>query len=597
MSNHRKKKLKNINSATRAFKAVFFTLLVCALSFLIYQRAAFKEAPEDGEIISDGPSDFITPPISEQAPPDVTDADGAGDDAPEASPALPDFLPYHIDSTDPGNFLASTGIIADGAAVESHALNESINFGYGADYSAIDGIITFRGNNFRDTAAFGYANLKDESFSHIWTAPTGSLTAPDGAYWSGSGWTGQPLIVKWPKSTREVMNMYDWAKEKDELVEVICASMDGNIYFMELGTGSKTRDTLTMGYTFKGAGALDPRGYPILYAGSGYDSYRGASRVFIISLIDCSVMYEFGNNDEFSLRGSLSYFDSSPLVDAQTDQLIYPGENGILYMMKLNTVYDEAAGNLSINPSDVVKWRYDPARDPSQYWIGFEDSAVIWRGYIIMSDNGGNLICLDLNTLEVAWVQDVLDDTNCTPVLELENGHPYIYTSTSFRAGLRAGERQTADVPIWKIDAVTGEIVWQYDYSCHTETGVSGGVQGTLAIGKNDLSDLIFVPVARTPSAGAGVLAALNKHTGEVVWERQFQIYSWSSPVAVYDSDGKGYLVFCSFNGYMYLIDGLTGDILDDINLGSNLEASPVVYNNMVVIGTRENGIWGVAMS
>ena len=71
------------------------------------------------------------------------------------------------------------------------------------------------------------------------------------------------------------MNMYDWAKEDDELVEVIYATMDGNVYFLDLNTGKKTRDTLTLGYTFKGAGALDPRGYPLLYLGAGYDSDRG----------------------------------------------------------------------------------------------------------------------------------------------------------------------------------------------------------------------------------------------------------------------------------------------------------------------------------
>lgn len=37
-------------------------------------------------------------------------------------------------------------------------------------------------------------------------------------------------------------------------------------------------------------------------------------------------MYTFGDNDAFSLRGSLSFFDSSALVDAETDTLIYPGK-------------------------------------------------------------------------------------------------------------------------------------------------------------------------------------------------------------------------------------------------------------------------------
>ena len=62
-----------------------------------------------------------------------------------------------------------------------------------------------------------------------------------------------------------------------------------------------------------------------------------------------------------------------------------------------------------------------------------EDSVAVYKGYAFMADNGGNLMCLNLNTLQLVWVQDVLDDSNSTPVLEIENGHLYLYVSTSFR--------------------------------------------------------------------------------------------------------------------------------------------------------------------
>ena len=160
-------------------------------------------------------------------------------------------------------------------------------------------------------------------------------------------------------------------------------------------------------------------------------------------------------------------------------------------------------------------------------------------------------MCLNLNTLKLDWVQNVLDDTNCSPVLELEDGHPYVYISTSFHCGWRAPVDGIAKIPVWKIDAENGEIVWEHDYECYTADGVSGGAQGTLALGKNKLSDLIFVPVAKTPGVATGILAALDKKTGKAVWEVQTQVYSWSSPVAVYDKDGNGYLVFCNSAGYM----------------------------------------------
>ena len=573
----------------RALVAQFFTLvaLVCVLIVLVAKNVRLEpKMPQDnGGTVVEQPTATTEPEPS----------------APEETPdnSLPEFNPKAVDSTKPELLIAETGITLDGQAVDSYNFDNPIDFGLGSDYTSVEGIVTFRGNNFRDSASYGTANIINKSFADAhWTVQTASLQSPNGTVWTGSGWVGQPLVMTWPKEVRAHMNMYDWAKNAESLTEVIYATMDGNIYFLDLLTGQKTRDNLYLGYTFKGAGALDPRGYPILYLGAGYNSAKGTSHAFIINLLDCSLMYEFGAADSFSLRGTLSFFDGSALVDADTDRLIYPGENGILYIMDLNTKYDAEAGTLSVSPSNVIRWRYNGTRTTKNtFWLGMEDSAIIWRSHIIMSDNGGNLMCLDLKTLTLDWVQNVQDDTNCTPVLELEDGHPYVYTSTSFHGGWRAPMGGSASIPIWKIDALTGEIIWEKDYTCYTEDGVSGGTQGTLAIGKNKLSDLIFVPVARTPERGTGILAALNKKTGEVVWEVQTLVYSWSSPVTVYDADGNGYLVYCTAGGYMYLLDGLTGKALDSLDVGSNVEASPAVYNNTIVVGTRGELIWGVTLT
>jgi outer membrane protein assembly factor BamB len=224
-----------------------------------------------------------------------------------------------------------------------------------------------------------------------------------------------------------------------------------------------------------------------------------------------------------------------------------------------------------------------------------ESSAIIYRHYLYVSDNGGNLICLDLETLEPVWVQDTLDDTNCTPVLDIEeDGKAYIYTSTSFHANWRASEYETVDIPIWKIDAETGTIVWSVSYDCWTIPDVSGGVQGTLASGRDVLKDYIYVPVSRTPDEMTGKLVAINKRTGEVAWEYD-SAYSWSSPVCVYDQNGNGYVVIGDYDGKLSLLNGVTGELLDSIGLGSNIEASPAVYENRLVVGTRGMLIYGIS--
>lgn len=521
---------------------------------------------------------------------------------------VPTFNPSPVAGTMPSDFGLEEAIEDNGTVVDAYTRAEPIDFLEGDTYTELEGVITFRGNNFRDSAAYGTVTWTGQA-AEPWTFSVGSMAKKSGSgSWTGCGWTGQPLIVKWPEETKRIMNLYDSAKNDPDLVEVIYATMDGHIYFLDLYTGEKTRDPINVGYPFKGAGALDPRGYPLMYVGSGDDSTAGDSRAFIINLIDGTILYEFGVEDGFALR-DLSYFDSSALVDAETDTLIYPGESGILYTIKLNTQYDPNAGTISINPQ-TVKWRYKGARslstdtvDGSQgWWLGIEDSAIIWREHAIFTDNGGHMICLNLNTMKAVWVQDTLDDTNCTPVLSLEgpDNHPYVYTSTSFHPNWRASENSTAPIPIWKIDAVTGQIVAQNDtYHCQTiatPNQVSGGVQGTLAIGEKDLEGLIFVPVAMTEGT-RGKLVALNTSDMSVKWECDFAGYPWSSPVAVYDDSGKGYLVQCNKTGYIHLIDGQTGEIISEMSLGSNVEASPAVYNNMVVVGTRGGLIYGMDLN
>ena len=47
----------------------------------------------------------------------------------------------------------------------------------------------------------------------------------------------------------------------------------------------------------------------------------------------------------------------------------------------------------------------------------------------------------------------------------------------------------------------------------------------------------------------------------------------------------------------MFLLDGLTGGIYDSFVLSEGvIEASPAVYNNYVVVGTRACRIWGLEL-
>ena len=506
-----------------------------------------------------------------------------------------DDAPHATAQTDPKNLGIVTELEVDGQPAEQFQRRDRIFFDTDRRYTDLEGIVTFRGDHRRSGGAYGKAALAEKKLSIAWSVDTGRLQKGYGhGYWSGSGWTGQPLIVRWTPEQRAMMNISPEKKDKEGLTEVIYSTMDGKVYFLDLEDGSRTRAEIEVGLPFKGAGALDPRGYAV-YLGPGdsgptEDKY---ARSFVYSLTDQDKLFEFGGKDPFSLRKFHGY-DSSHIVDSETDTLIEPGENGILYTFKLNTHYDANTGKVTMQPTERVKLRYRSARSSEEvYWLGMEDSSVIWKNYIYIADNGGNLFCIDLNTMQLVWAQDVADDTNGSPVFSVEDGVPYLYIATSLH-WKACRFFKLGNVPIFKINAVTGEYVWIRKYFCNTIAGVSGGVQATCALGRGNSQDLVFFPVARTPQVRSGLLVALNKKTGEEAWRFPMERYAWSSPVLIENEQGETYLLLGDSKGTLFLFDAPTGKLLDSIELGANIEATPAVFEDMLVVGTRGEKIFGV---
>ncbi len=523
--------------------------------------------------------------------------------APKDSPLTPiatpnppkGFAPQMTAATNPANWGVQWEVLGDIGT-------QDLVFGEGSSYFKFPGLASFRGDNWRQGASYGsVASVSSEYVSVLWETDTSALSDADGSSsWTGSGWTGQPLLAQWDDATKSIMNLYEDKKTKSGLVEVIYATLDGHIYFLDLDDGSYTRDPINIGMVFKGSGALDPRGYPLLYVGSGDETVDGKRpRMFIISLITGEILYEYGDAESFSFRQDNEQwcaFDSSPLVHAESDCLIWPGESGVLYRIKLNTAYDPVTGTISVAPDEPVKARYNTSRSgEDEYWYGFECSAVIVDHYIYLSENGGMFFCVDLNTMQLVWAQDTADDSNSSPVYEpIDEEHGYLYTAPSLH--WTADSDGWGGICIYKLDAITGEIVWSRRVECGTVEGVSGGVQSSPLLGKDgtDLEGLILYPIARTPSMSQGLLIAYDTENGSEVWRLPMDCYTWSSPIALYTPEGKGYVVLCDSGGFVRLVDGATGELLDTTALGSLIEASPAAFNEKLVIGTRGQKIFGL---
>lgn len=484
----------------------------------------------------------------------------------------------------PERFDFTWDVLKEGKAVDGFDSGEPVLFPEASEYSSLEGVTCFRGNNYRDSASYGEAEIVNEKLSAAWSVKIGYIDT-----WTGVGWTGQPSIVKWDEETRQKMNLSSSKKRKQDLKEVIYAALDGKIYFLDLDDGGPTRKPIDVGYPHKGAVSVDPRGYPLLYAGQGIPEKEGKPvpigyRIF--SLIDQKQLFFIDGMDRDAHR-RWGAFDAGGLVDARRDTLYVCGENGLLYNIELNTAYDRENGAIAIKP-DITKYRY---KSPFGTKIGVENSPVIFRNYIYFADNSGLLQCVDLDTLKPVWLRNVDDDTDSTAALEpVSESEAYLYTACELDS-----QGENGFSYIRKIHALTGKLMWEKAVECSYDSRTNGGALASPVMGKQDIESLVIYNIAKTGlKKNESTLLALDRKTGDEVWRIQLPYYCWSSPVDVYTKAGKSYLIVCDSGGYMRLLEGKTGKELDKLPLGGNIEASPAVYENMVVVGTRGQKIYGI---
>ena len=557
-----------------------FVAVVAALALLL---ALLLRA-----LLGGGPDAGVTPAVSPTATVDavVTATPGAATAPAATATPVPTVGPGLRSAGEvvspPSQFGLESIAVQNGERVDAYARTPEIHMGLSGEYTDVEGVTTFRGNNYRDSAAYGNIPDDPEELEIVWSVAVSQIDD-----WGGVGWTGQCAIVRWPEEVVRIMNVRE-EKKGGPLTEVIYATLDGRVYFLDLYDGQATRPAINIGAPIKGSVTVDPRGYPLLYVGQGIPEANGHSvdigtRIF--SLIDQQLLFFLDGDDSFAQR-SWYAFDAAPLVDGKTDTMLQVGENAILYLVKLNTDYDPEAGTISIDPKvDRYVFRSRVSDQP-----GMENSLAVYNDYGYFVDNSGLLQCVDLNTLTCVWAGDTGDDTDATIVLEEEaDGTVALYTATEREHSASYDE----NAYLRKINALTGEMLWKLPVKVYTSEGNEGGSFATPALGKGELGDLIFAHMTRTPDDGA-TLMAVDKESGEVVWRVAMGSGGWSSPVCVYDASGKGYVLVGSSSGALRLYDGRTGRIISICDLEGNIEGSPAVFEDMLVVGTRAKRIFGV---
>ena len=566
-------------------------------------RPAVTLAPEVTVMVTPEPTEEPTPVPTPEPTPEPTPVP-----TPVATPKLEAMA---VDSADP-KLISATEIYKENKKVTTYEREKPMNMPAGDEYlTRAFGVTTYRGNAFRQNAAVRTVE-NASALSLAWTVEAGSVAGSSRNYY-GIGWTGQPLITQWTAEVRTNMNLDEENKNQKNLREVIVTGMDGKIYFLDLLDGQPTRDAINFGYPMRSTPSLHPLGYPMLTSGqyarkmkSGtsnkiglyYYDLMNQKQLRLIDGIDRSLKRTYSEN-------ASGAFDTSALIDRNTNTLITIGTNGLLYTEKLSMRLIQDAENASLvyefsDPEQVTMMSHTKGQKATG--VGVESSLAMYANYAFYADMDGVLRCVDTTTMTTAWAVNTGDSVRAAIALDLEEGDNnntlWLYTANL------VGNRTKGDVTIRRYNAMTGEEDWAYAIHCAEAKKkdvtfnaiVTPGAMASPVIGQNQLGDLVYFTLSSVSATGAkklegdaaipGVIIALNKQTGEVVWHMDMEAYCYSSPVAVYDEAGYGWIIQACSNGTIYLMDGLTGEVINTLAVSGVIEGSPAVYGDMMVIGT-----------
>lgn len=446
-------------------------------------------------------------------------------------------------------------------------------------YADASGYFTFRGGPMRDADFGGRVKGRPTRIEQVWKYITqvDNTVSSTGSWGGGTGWTGQPLYIEWSDTVMKRFRRESPALTADfSKREIIVASLCGYLYFLNYETGTESRVPYNIGNPVKGTASLDPTLNGNLYVGHGIPNAQPIGQN-VFNLFSHERTYIFPGQDNHPWRHWYA-FDSSPVVVGGF--LFWPGENGMIYKYRVT-----AEGQVTLHTT----LRY---RTKGSYGAaGVENSLCVYKNYGFFGDNHGNVICINLNTMEPIWRYDNHDDIDGSIVCQLEDEVPYLYTGCEVdRQGL-AGLCHFV-----KLNGLTGELVWEQQIPTQklnlNGKHFDGGLYCTPLLGHGDCEGMIFANICQRDNSSKAEFTAFSTKTGEVLYRTALKYFSWTSPVAFYNERNQMFVFTGDSNGNAYLIEAKSGEILFSDRMVNNFESSPVVVGNEFVVGSRGQEIY-----
>jgi outer membrane protein assembly factor BamB len=365
---------------------------------------------------------------------------------------------------------------------------------------------------------------------------------------------------------------------EDGTVEVREGAYDGMYHFLDGTTGLPVRPPLPTRDLAKGSATSDPDGFPLYYAGSRDGRFRivatDRKEPLVLWSVDgaTSVDRPLRNDD----------WDGAALV--VDDVLFEGGENGWLYVIRLNRRYDQLR-LVRVAPEIVATvpgFDDELLRVLGDEEVSIENSIAFRDGILYFANSGGLVQGWDVSGLRTGtgppqrvfrfWTGE---DTDASVVVD-EQGMLYVGSEWEKHRPRAADVGQMMKLDPHRAD---NPLVW----SQKDEGGDKSGVWGTPGVS----GDLVIF----TTYSGRAV--GIDRTTGVVRWEKRLPAPLMGSPSIV---DGIWLQGDCDGVLHAYDVRNTTVDPpeLWQVPLGSCIESTPAVWNGRVYIGTRGGFVYGI---
>jgi hypothetical protein len=364
--------------------------------------------------------------------------------------------------------------------------------------------------------------------------------------------------------------------EYDGRTLVTFGAYDAAVHFLDAETGERFIDDFPVGDIIKGTVTIDPDGFPILYTGSRDGNFRAIA-------FDRDVPTELWAWNAEAVQPTLwnDDWDGSALV--LDDYLFEGGENSQFHVWKLNRGYD-ADGLVTVAPELVFNtpgWDDQQLADLGDDEVSIENSVAISGNTVYFSNSGGLVQGWDITGLADGETPERTfrfwagEDMDASLVVD-EDG--FLYGGVEYEKSRARGQEVGQLI---KLDPTKPDdpLVW----SQSDGNVVTSGVWATPALH----GDMIYAAFT------AGRVVGVDRESGETVWEKNLGSQTWQSPVVVDDV-----LIMGDCEGVLHAYDVSDPTIdppeLWTVQLDGCIESTPAVWGGRIYVGARGGRFYAI---